>query len=135
MRMRSTITAACSLAIAASFGFGVAGAGDPTPPPASASQATSANLTARADSAKAATIGTHASQERTRQASAKAPSKVTPVQSRTCLTTTGSLFTPKPGHCVNAFGNVYTQEDMWRTGRITPSGALRTLDPDVTLVH
>ena len=70
-----------------------------------------------------------------KQASAKVPPKVDAAQSRTCLTSTGSLIKPKPGHCVNAFGTVYTQDDMRRTDRITPSGALRTLDPSVTLVH
>ncbi len=71
-----------------------------------------------------------------KQASAaQAAAKVTPAQSGTCLNSTGSLIKPKPGHCVNAFGRVYTQDDLSRTGRITPSGALRTLDPSVTLVH
>jgi hypothetical protein len=122
MRMRSAITAACSLAIAASLSCGVARAGDPP-------------LTARADSPRAAAIRTQASKGDAKQASAKAAAKVDPADSRTCLTSTGSLIKPKPGHCVNAFGNVYTQDDLWRTGRITPSGALRTLDPAITLVH
>jgi hypothetical protein len=105
--MRSAITAACSIVLAASFGFGTARAGDPTPAPAP--------------------------QQSGVQAAANA--KVNKAQSATCLTTTGSLMRPKPGHCVNAFGNVYTQRDLDRTGKITVSGALRLLDPALTVVH
>ncbi len=55
-------------------------------------------------------------------------------QSHTCLTT-GSNITLKSGQCANAFGNVYTQDDLQKTGRTTAAGALSQLDPAVTITH
>ena len=119
--MRSAITAACSIAVAASFGFGTARGDDPAPAPAP----TSTSSRSAASQSPAQPTG----------AQAAAKSKVNKAQSATCLTTTGSLRRPKPGHCVNAFGNVYTQKDLDRTGKTTTSGALRELDPALTIRH
>lgn len=60
---------------------------------------------------------------------------------RTCLRSTGSRIVAaenlraeksgKPQRCTNAFGRVYTSEDLDRTGHANLADALRTLDPRV----
>jgi hypothetical protein len=61
--------------------------------------------------------------------------------SRTCLRGTGSRITAaqnaraekegKPQRCAPAFGRVYTQEDILRTGQTDIYDALRMLDPSI----
>jgi hypothetical protein len=61
--------------------------------------------------------------------------------SRTCLRGTGSRITlaqnaraakeGKPQRCAPAFGRVYTQEDIMRTGQTDIYDALRMLDPSI----
>jgi hypothetical protein len=148
--MRTAITAACVLGLAGSLGVTASRAGDPAPQ-ASATTTTSAASTSAASTsaatpapatassspalAKADAAKGTPSQSQTRLASTQAPPAADKEPSRTCLTTTGSLIPPKPGHCVNAFGNVYTQDDLQHTGRTTAADALRNLSPIVTLVH
>ncbi len=136
MRMRRTVIAACSLAFVATLGFGAARAGNPPVSPAAQSSTSSASpILAKADT-RAAANRTQVSQSHTKQAKDPPAAKVAKAPSNfTCLRTTGSMFTPRPGQCNNVFGNTYTQDDLWRTGTTTAFGALRTLDPSVTLVH
>jgi len=153
--MRTAMTAACVLALAGSLGATASRAGDPAPqasatpsastasrstastsaPSASAANpapapASASPLLAKADAAKATR-----SQSETARARTQASPATAHEPSRTCLKTTGSLFAPKPGHCVNVFGDTYTQDDLLRTGRTTAAGALRNLSPIMTLVH
>jgi hypothetical protein len=60
---------------------------------------------------------------------------------RTCLRSTGSRIVEvqnrradkdgKPQRCANAFGRVYTAEDLDSTGHANLADALRSLDPRV----
>ncbi len=53
-----------------------------------------------------------------------------PVPARQCLQHTGSRIKRDPAQpCLPAAGEVYTREDLDRTGAITTSDALRKLSP------
>jgi hypothetical protein len=67
--------------------------------------------------------------------SGNAPTKpVTASRPAGCVSDTGSLIPARPGNCAG-FGNTYTQEDIQRTGTSTAGGALRQLDPTVTVTR
>lgn len=50
-----------------------------------------------------------------------------------CLNHTGSRIPESTGDC-SAFGRSYSNEDIQRTGAVTPDEALRLLDPTI-IVH
>ena len=62
---------------------------------------------------------------------AAAPVAATPVG---CVTHSGSLI-PRPAGSCAAFGHTYSQSDIETTGRTTIGGALRELDPTLTISH
>jgi hypothetical protein len=67
--------------------------------------------------------------------SGNAPTKpVAASQPAGCVSDTGSLIPAPPGHCAG-FGSTYTQEDIQRTGKTTAGGALRLLDPTITVTR
>lgn len=51
-----------------------------------------------------------------------------------CVAQTGTMIKTAPNACT-AFGNTYTREDIDRTGYTTLGGALRQLDPSVSVGH
>jgi len=51
-----------------------------------------------------------------------------------CVAQTGTLMNV-PSNACTAPGNTYSREDLDRTGRVTPAGALRTLDPAITITR
>ena len=51
-----------------------------------------------------------------------------------CVSDSGSRIPAPPGNCAG-FGNTYTKEDIQHTGKTTVGGALRELDPTVTITH
>jgi hypothetical protein len=51
-----------------------------------------------------------------------------------CVSGTGSRIPAPPGNCAG-FGNVYSQEDLKRTGQTTAGDALGLLDPTITVNH
>lgn len=58
--------------------------------------------------------------------------RAAPVQSRTCLTSTGSRIPPSSGDCLGVPGRSYTQQDIENTGATSPAEALSLLDPSIT---
>jgi hypothetical protein len=52
-----------------------------------------------------------------------------------CLTDTGSRIPPSPDTACLATGRSYSQTDLDRTGKSTVAGALRDLDPSLTISH
>jgi hypothetical protein len=65
--------------------------------------------------------------------SGNAPTKpVTASQPAGCVSDTGSRIPAPPGNCAG-FGSTYTQEDIEHTGKTTVGGALRELDPTITV--
>ena len=67
--------------------------------------------------------------------SGNAPTRpVTASQPAGCVSDTGSRISAPPGNCAG-FGNTYTQEDVRHTGETTLGGALRLLDPTVTVTR
>jgi hypothetical protein len=58
---------------------------------------------------------------------ARAPASVT------CMHDTGTRLKLRPNECSSSPGRSYTRTDIDRTGQITASGALRLLDPSVTI--
>jgi hypothetical protein len=53
----------------------------------------------------------------------------------TCLTSTGSRIPAgTTTHCT-AWGRSYSRTDIDQTGKTTAGGALRDLDPDLTITH
>ncbi|MGA2399997.1 MAG: hypothetical protein ABSG30_18330 [Steroidobacteraceae bacterium] len=67
-------------------------------------------------------------------ATTNSPPKNTAAVSPTCLTSTGSRIPPGPNNC-SAWGRAYSQTDIDRTGETTVAGALRDLDPSITITH
>jgi hypothetical protein len=64
--------------------------------------------------------------------SGTAPTKsVAAVQPAGCVSGTGSRIAA-PSNCAE-FGHTYTREDIEHTGRTTAAGALRDLDPTLTV--
>jgi hypothetical protein len=57
-----------------------------------------------------------------------------PAGPSTCLTSTGSRIAPGPDGCT-AWGRSYSQTDLDQTGKTTVGGALRNLDPSLTITH
>lgn len=53
--------------------------------------------------------------------------------SRNCIRDTGSHIPPPKGQCLPVAGNSYNQQDIQQTGATTVGGALRMLDPSVTV--
>ena len=57
------------------------------------------------------------------------------VNDRNCLRHTGSRIPPrvdkKNGTCVDAYGNAYTRDDLYRTGEINTADALRKVDVSI----
>ena len=51
-----------------------------------------------------------------------------------CVAGTGTALPTKSISCTGP-GNTYSSDDLQRTGATTVSGALRRLDPDVTITH
>jgi hypothetical protein len=51
-----------------------------------------------------------------------------------CVASTGTTLPTKSTSCTGP-GSTYSSDDLQRTGATTVSGALRRLDPDVTLTH
>jgi hypothetical protein len=51
----------------------------------------------------------------------------------TCIRDTGTRLKLAPGECTASAGRSYTKEDVDRTGKTTASGALRLMDPSVTI--
>jgi hypothetical protein len=51
-----------------------------------------------------------------------------------CVSGTGTRIAAAPGNCAG-FGRTYTQEDIEHTGETTAGGALRMLDPSVTVTR
>ena len=49
-----------------------------------------------------------------------------------CLTETGSRIAANDSHC-SAPGRSYTSDDIDRTGATTAAGALRLMDPSITV--
>jgi hypothetical protein len=58
-----------------------------------------------------------------------------PFDPSTCLTSTGSNIPPAPGSNCVATGRSYSQTDIDQTGKSTVAGALRNLDPSLTITH
>jgi hypothetical protein len=52
---------------------------------------------------------------------------------RTCMHYTGSRLIMKPDQCSASPGRSYSKEDIDRTGHSTVAGALRNMDPSVTI--
>jgi hypothetical protein len=49
-----------------------------------------------------------------------------------CVGNTATRIPTSPSECAG-FGSTYTQQDIERTGQPTPGGALRLLDPSLTI--
>jgi hypothetical protein len=64
-------------------------------------------------------------------AAAKTAEQVPPVG---CVASTGTSLPTKPTSCT-APGNTYSSRDLQQTGAVTVPGALRRLDPDITITH
>jgi hypothetical protein len=75
--------------------------------------------------------------DQTAAAASNAPQSNSPIKpgDRNCLRDTGSLIKPKPGQCLPVAGRSYSKQDIDRTGARTTAGALRELDPSVTIQH
>jgi hypothetical protein len=58
--------------------------------------------------------------------------RAAPVQSRTCLTSTGSRIPPSAGDCLGVPGRSYSQRDIESTGATSAAEALSLLDPSIT---
>lgn len=52
-----------------------------------------------------------------------------------CLTSTGSRIPPGPDSNCTAWGRSYSQTDIDQTGKTSAAGALRNLDPSLTITH
>ena len=52
---------------------------------------------------------------------------------KTCMHDTGTRIKLAPGECSASAGVSYTKEDVDRTGKTTASGALRLMDPSITI--
>jgi hypothetical protein len=53
----------------------------------------------------------------------------------TCLTSTGSRIPASADSYCTAPGRSYSQTDLEQTGQTTVAGALRNLDPALTITH
>jgi hypothetical protein len=51
-----------------------------------------------------------------------------------CVSGTGTTLPTSPASCTGP-GNTYSSEDLQQTGATTVPGALRRLDPDITISH
>ena len=51
----------------------------------------------------------------------------------TCMRDTATRIKLAPDECSASAGRSYTKEDVDRTGKTTASGALRLMDPSVTI--
>jgi hypothetical protein len=51
-----------------------------------------------------------------------------------CVASTATMLPTKPTSCTGP-GNTYSFDDLQRTGATTVPGALRLLDPAVTITH
>jgi hypothetical protein len=51
----------------------------------------------------------------------------------TCLHDTGTRIKLRPNECSLSAGRSYSKTDIDRTGKVTAGGALRLLDPSVTI--
>ncbi len=66
------------------------------------------------------------------EAKSKADNAVVDHRPSACLTGTGSRIAAKGDRCT-AIGRSYTSDDVERTGAMTVAGALRLLDPAITI--
>ncbi len=67
-------------------------------------------------------------------ATTNTPPKNTAAVPPSCLTSTGSRITAGPDSC-SAWGRTYSRTDIDQTGKTTLAGALRSLDPSITVGH
>jgi hypothetical protein len=51
----------------------------------------------------------------------------------TCMHDTGTRIKLPPGECSASAGRSYSKEDVDRTGKTTAGGALRLMDPSITI--
>jgi hypothetical protein len=51
-----------------------------------------------------------------------------------CVSGTGTTLPARPASCTGP-GNTYSSADLQQTGATTLAGALRRLDPDITITH
>jgi hypothetical protein len=61
------------------------------------------------------------------------PAAVNDAAHRTCMHYTGSRLIMKPDQCSASPGRSYSQQDIDRTGHSTVAGALRNMDPSLTI--
>jgi hypothetical protein len=95
--------------------------------PAFAASAQVADQPIQQDDAKTQDANAQAEQEQ-----AKKPD----VNDRNCMRHTGSRIPPrvkKDGTCVDAHGNAYTRDDLYRTGEINTADALRKADVSISI--
>jgi hypothetical protein len=52
---------------------------------------------------------------------------------KTCVHDTGTRIKRAPGECTAADGRSYTKQDVDLTGKTNSAGALRVLDPSITV--
>lgn len=95
--------------------------------PALAQTQTAAGNPPSATPATSATTTASVTTQRTRAKAVPAPG------SRQCIRDTGSHIPPPKGQCLPVAGNSYSQQDIQQTGATTVGGALRMLDPSVTV--
>ncbi|MGO9514663.1 MAG: hypothetical protein ACLP2F_13635 [Steroidobacteraceae bacterium] len=65
---------------------------------------------------------------------AQVQSSAATAQDTSCLTQTGSRIAANGTYC-SGIGRSYTDHDVRISGAAQPAGALRLLDPDVTINH
>jgi hypothetical protein len=62
-----------------------------------------------------------------------APQAVKAAAPKTCMHDTGTRIKLAPDECSASAGRSYTKEDVDRTGKTTAGGALRLMDPSITI--
>jgi hypothetical protein len=62
-----------------------------------------------------------------------APQPAQPKAPNTCMHDTGTRLKLAPDECSASAGRSYTKDDVDRTGKTTAGGALRLMDPSITI--
>jgi hypothetical protein len=62
-----------------------------------------------------------------------APQPAHPAAPKTCMHDTGTRIKLAPDECSASAGRSYTKEDVDRTGKTSAGGALRLMDPSITI--